>query len=239
MIRTLACLLVTAAAYASTPALAQTNTAGNASCPRGETPLRITGLCPSAAAEAFLSKPKSKAYREKGCRWVVNETAIGADVLLYLAQRCGNQTAALAFSGTAKAPLLTSRSAVFGEDVKLQGFPVDPSDSMRTINRVARAAIQDPTRARQCAAREDKDGQHILVDVSPQVARKLVPDGPTGGLCSDFGFSDDASHWRVFGGMAWYFRMGQDLWQSIDADNVILLQRKGSGSNMNGWSVKY
>ena len=231
-----------AKAVAAAPAqpVAQSNAAGGASCPRGETPLPLTGLCPGAAQAAFLAKPKTPTYRDKACRWVVNETAMhGGEVLLYLAQRCGNQTATLALSGNPKAPRLVSRTEAFGEDVKMQGFPVDPRDDMRTIIQVARAAIKDPAKAKLCSAELQKDGQRIIVDMPLRQARKFIPDGPTGGLCGDFGFNDDGSHWRVFGGMAWYFQLGQDLWQSIDTDNVILLRRDPAGGDMNGWRVKY
>jgi hypothetical protein len=227
---------------AGTPAAAPSvaTPAGNSACPRGETPLRVTGLCPSAAQEGFLSKPKTPAYREKGCRWVVNETAMpGNEALLYLAQRCGNETASLALSGNAKAPMLIARTKTFGEDVKMSGYPVDPNDSKRTINQIARAAIQEPNKARLCAATEQKDGQRIVVAMPPGEARKFIPDGPTGGLCGAFGQNDDASHWRVFGGMAWYFQLGQDMWQSIDTDNVAVLRRYPSGGGMNGWRLKY
>jgi hypothetical protein len=227
------------AAPVATPNPASQNPAGSASCPRGEAPLRVTGLCPAEAAEAFLSQPKTKAYREKNCRWVVNETAMpGNEVLLYLAQRCGNQTATLALSGDPRAPELVSRTSTFGDDVKLRGFPVDPADSNRTINRIARAAIQDPGRARQCAAQEDSNGR-IVVNLPARVLKQLAEQGPTGGECGEFGASDDASHWRVFGGMAWYINLGQDAWQSIDTDNITLLQRAPRGDGLNGWRVKY
>lgn len=219
---------------AATPAPAR-----NASCPRGETPLRITGLCPAEAAEAFLAQPSTEAYKEKGCRWVVNETAMpGNDVLLYLAQRCGNETATLELSGNSRAPVLVSRTSTFGEDVKMRGFPVDPADSDRTINRIARAAIQDPGRARQCAAQDEANGR-VVVNLPARVIKQMAAQGPTGGACGEFGASDDASHWRVFGGMAWYINLGQDAWHSIDTDNVNVLQRDQIGDGLKGWRVRY
>jgi hypothetical protein len=110
---------------------------------------------------------------------------------------------------------------------------------MRTINQVARAAIQEPDKARLCAAKEQKDGRQIVVEMPQRDARRYIPDGPTGGLCGKFGANDDNSHWRVFGGMAWHFQLGQDAWQSIDTENVVLLRRDPSGGGLKGWAVKY
>ena len=211
-----------------------------AACPKGERPLPETGLCPGEAAEAFLrSTSATKDSLPQGCTWVVGETRVVNDVLLYRAMKCGNQIGKLDYAGGAHAATLTSRSV--GDQaasVKITMFAGDPSDPHAAINRHARAAINDPRQRRACYAQEDGQGG-VKVDLDPKTVARLSKDGPRDGECGPFGQRDDASHWQTFGGHAWFVEMSQDAWFGIDVRGMNLLEPDKRGDGLKGWRVKY
>lgn len=236
------CKVVTAALVAAIALVAVGHDRAQAqgACPRGEQRLPETGLCPTEAIDAFLSKALiRRAELHQGCTYWVNETNMAGDVLLYGALKCGNWIAKLDYAPGAKPAKLTSRMRDGSQDVEITVLKADKSDPNATINSFARGAIKDPNRRRQCLAQENPNvSGAIIFDLDPKTAARLRKGDPSGGECGPYGDNNGPNHWRSFGGNVWYFGI-TDSEHSFDPAHMTLLQRDARGGGLKGWRVKY
>ena len=221
------------------PAMPRPAGSGGA-CPRGETPLPVTGLCPTEAREAFLSMSDPEGYRlQPGCRWVVNETAFAGtdEAVMYLATECKGKTAELDFSAHNRGFEMNSSAG----DVKITGITVDAADPDKSVQRFARQAIEDKQRRRECTLQMADHGDSYNLDLPPAEVKRLSAEGPYGWECGPYGTRDDASHWRIFGGYGWHFEVGQDAYVSVAPESLRLIYfvDDGNSDSLDGWRIKY
>lgn len=229
---------------ASTP---PQQSAPSGSCPGGEKPLAVTGLCPADAAKAFLPKLKLKKAKQlfQGCHDWINETEIaGGDVVLYGAIRCKGWVAALEYEGGASSASLTSKTQDgSASDVTVTLINAEPN-GMAAINRFSGEALSESLRkenkksSHKCSARKANVSPGFIFAVDVKTAERLEKNEPMASinLCGPFGERDDPSHWRIFGGFAWHFSLTQDAESTVDSINIVLLERDGNAPK--GWKIR-
>ncbi len=96
-----------------------------------------------------------------------------------------------------------------------------------------RDGIKNKAQRARCVVRPAKEqgwpGDAIVVDDPTVKGRKgELRDA----VCGDYGYTPDgAAFWRILGDFAWYFDLGQDVWQ-VDPGSFTVV--KASGSQPNG-----
>lgn len=210
-----------------------------ASCPDDGARLPITGIC-AGRAVAYLNVADGDAPQApEGCRWAVQETRFGEDVLLYRAAQCDGRNTRLAYVAGAQLAELIYDSAAYGDpDNVMKGQVVvrvtsaDATDKTAALLRVVRDAIDNPGEKAGCSVRNARiDGwprDALVVDVSAAEADKAPKDEPRS-ACGPYGLNEDeASYWRVFQGYSWFFQLGQDALQ-IDPGSFTLMRKGPDG----------
>jgi len=234
-------VLAGCAATDSPEAAVPAGATASASCSNGETPLPVSGLCPSDA-EALIHDADVGYYRSgltelTDCTWAVNETAFpGGDVLLYRAASCDGTTAKLGFAfgnHTSDLYVETAALGVAGEDV-LVGFVAtsDADDPTANLLFQAREALEaegaDPAYVARCEVRTPADRPDAYVVDVPDPAPS--PDGPRSD-CGPLGYTDESlSFWRVAYGFSWFFELGQDAYHEIDPGSLTLVAQGADGA---------
>lgn len=204
---------------------------GASSCPDDGPRLAGSGLCQGRAVN-YLNLAGPEQDLQPGCEWVVNETALpGGDYLLYLAAKCGPHTSKLELSaGAQMADLNLSVSALSDGSPGWSVAKVFAAGGGRPEDEIlmrAQQAMHDPADHRKCEARklppqDNLGGDAYVVGYKPQFQSALPADGPAL-ECGDYGLGDSTSFWRVFGGFAWFFDMGQDAWWDFDPASLTVL----------------
>jgi hypothetical protein len=211
-------------------------TVGDRDCPDDGPRLPGSGLCQGRAVNYLTdTDPEAELYRPD-CQWVVNETPMpGGEYLLYLAAKCGGVTSTLELSaGAHMATLSVVKSAMLDPSVLADGgmevakvFSTDGGSPEASIFQRASAGM-DATEAAKCeVTKVDPEYGYppdaYVVDYKPAFKAKLPTDEPPDWSCGDYGVHDSATFWRVFGGFAWYFDLGQDAWVDFQPGSLTLL----------------
>jgi hypothetical protein len=211
-----------------------------AACPDDGPRLPETGICVGRAL-AYLDTPEGarEPVLPDNCEWVVNETMMADEALLYRAARCGEVTTKLsAAPGAHQAEVTRETSAVFGEaddHVLLHLFTSaapDPQfalrDSMSELPVAERAACE----IRQAGI--EGWPTDALVIAPTAAARARMPQNEPIAACGPFGVDEDsARYWRIKQGYAWFYDLGQEE-PDFDPASITVLQRAADGS----WQVK-
>ncbi len=235
-----------AATSAATSALgANTIPAASNTCP-DKARLAHTGLCQAQAGEYLGASKLTAEGLPPGCDWVPNDASFGdgSEAILYMAVRCKGRVTQLEVRGGARSASIGHlASGLFeGEipedDEAARVFTIEPgTDAKARILGLARETTQDKKEAAGCAVRSGKadgypDGS-LVVDISAayRKANKIAPtpDGELGeAYCGDYGYIPDATrYWRVHGGYAWLFELGQDM-PDFDAASMLLMRKDAS-----------
>lgn len=230
-------LLLCALAGCSQPAAKPAATAP-AACPDQSAKLPGTGLCQKDAAALLAFAEGERPPAPSGCDWVVNETEMaGGDYLLYRAARCKGKVTQLAYAGGAQMAELTYAVSAMTNDadkgrkaVRIAG--AEPGDRNAYILNVARAAMKNKAEAARCQVRLAKfpnwPADALVVDVSAADAAKAPKDEPRT-ACGPYGLDEDSqTFWRVFGGLSWFFELGQDDLE-IDPGSFTLVHQEDNG----------
>lgn len=201
-------------------------------CPDDGPRLPGTGICQGRAIN-YLENISTDIPLLSGCDWVVNEAALpGGDYLLYRAAQCGTLTTTLAFWGDAtSANLVITKSATSkgepGGNVA-RVFALTHASPQEDILKHALKELHDPADADKCYVRKPRPESGFprgayLVDYTPEFREKL-PESEANWVCGNFGLNDDnLTFWRVFGGSAWFFDMGQGAWWDFDPGSLMVL----------------
>lgn len=201
-------------------------------CPDDGPRLAGSGICQGRAIN-YMDNITDDSTLQTGCDWVVNEAPLpGGGYILYRATRCGDHTSTLALWGGAKAAnLVLTRSAMSnGEPGGTIARVFAMTDASPEENILMRALdeLDDPADVDKCHVRKPgPDGRFpadaYLVDYTPEFRKNLPQDEPNW-VCGNLGLKDDSmAFWRVTGGFAWYFDMGQDAWWDIDPASLTVL----------------
>lgn len=206
----------------------------NSDCPDDGPRLAGSGACRGRAVNYLNIVDGVAPDLMDGCEWVVNETLMpGGDYLFYLAASCGPVVSQLEFVADAKfAELGVARSAMNGGKpggkIVLVG-PAGGEDPYKDILLLAQDAMADKAVAARCIVRpalEPSIADELVVDFNLAETEKNTGDGPRY-PCGPFGYDDEEwTFWRVFGGYAWFFDFGQDIYQDIDPRSLTIVKRE-------------
>lgn len=231
------------------------DTGGNGVSDNDTGKLPGTGLThEQAAALIGGEKPSQEAFFDpyKDCKWAVNETPFptldGPGYLLYYVPECKGRKSLLDYTGGAHYSELTVVDSAFAayseEPFTPPGYPLvriaDPGEGDVRANLLVRvrSEMEDSAMQPKCGILPtDYTGlpaDHIVIGLMPEHRNDkpeyLEPYGAVG-LCGPFGENDGVSFWRIFQRRAWFFNLGQDAWQDIDAASLTLVTSDGAG----GW----
>lgn len=232
---------------AAAPA-AQTTPVASAACPDNGPRLKHTGLCQAQAGEYLGASKFTVEGLPEGCDWVPNDASFGdgSEAILYMAIRCKGRVTQLDVRGGAQSASIGHVvSGLFEGEVPADQevarvFTVDGgADGKARILDLARQNAEDKKEAAGCEVRDGKadgypDGS-LVVDLSAayRKANKIPPTAEGDQLestCGLFGFSGDSTrYWRVHGGYAWLFELGQDT-PDFDAASMLLMRKDASGA---------
>lgn len=198
-------------------------------CPSDGPRLPGSGLCRGRAVN-YLSHLNEKRDLMEGCEWIVNETPLpGGDYLLYLATKCEGNITTLELSAGAHAASLIMLNADGSPGWEVaRVFHADADTPEENVMQRASSGIPDPEELKKCMVRAFKPGSGypantFQVDYKPEYQSELLTDEPNQ-VCGEFGRTDDsAEFWRVFGGYAMHFDMGQDAWWGFDPFTLTVL----------------
>lgn len=215
------------------------NIANNSDCPDDGARLAISGICQGRAVH-YLNNPTPNmpfSPDHQHCQWRVNETAMpGDEVLLYLAAQCGQQLAALAFSGGAHhAELSLVKGPYFQTPLIVATLFSFDGDLKQSILQHAKSAVEDEATFKDCHVVDyvGLQGGYQVDNLSPSAAKLIEQDGPRT-ACGPLGLDQDSpNYWKVAQGFTWYLQPEIDAYQSIDLGSMVLVHQDAEGN----WQV--
>lgn len=205
-----------------------------------------TGLCVGRSVN-YLDPARldTKEGLPDGCSWEMNETLLpGDEALLYQALSCKGKKTELEFRGGAKTATLGVRQSGFFETVRAEYEPVrilslfEVADPKARILAFAREGIENPEESAACEVSALEDGapsDAFVVDANADYkAKKKLVEGPGPGqgyaVCGPYGYSSDANqYWRITGGYAFFFDLGQDL-PDFNPNSLTVIRKGADGS---------
>lgn len=206
-----------------------------APCPDDGPRLAITQLCSGRVVNYVDPAIGLATETPADCTWNFTETATPDpdEAIVFRALECKGVMTALEFHGGAhSAALGYTKSALFG-DTALTVEPVrlflsDAADPQKVIRDLLEGV---PTTERtKCDVRPvgidgwPSDALALQYDAAE---RKKLPADEPATMCGEFGRDEDtASFWRITGGYAMFFALGQET-PDIDAGSFMVF-RKGS-----------
>lgn len=191
-----------------------------APCPDDGARLPVTQICAGRAINYLDPGATLISETPQDCTWGFTETPFpgGEEVLVYRSLTCKGVETRLDFHGGAKSAALGyAASAFYGDQTEgvepVRIFVSDPADPQKVIRDLFEG-IPEPERAR-CQIRPLKNGYNpsdaLVIEYSEAERAKEPTDEPIS-MCGEFGRDEDAaSYWRIFGGYAWFFSLGQDM----------------------------
>lgn len=207
-----------------------------------------TGLCIGRSANYI--DPARLAPSDglpEGCTWEMNETMLpGDEALLYQALSCNGKKTEFDFRGGAHTATLGVKQSGFYDTVPEDHEPVrivslfEVTDAKARILDFAREGIENAEEAAACEVRPVGDGapdDAFAVDASAAYKTKMgLTEGPElgdgYGACGPYGYLSDANqYWRITGGYAFFFDLGQDT-PDFNPDSLTVM-KKGEDGNWN------
>lgn len=208
-----------------------------APCPDDGVRLPVSGIC-AGRASAYLD-PSVELISEApdGCDWVFTETPfpLGDEALVYRALTCKGVTTALEFHGGARSAALGYTTSAFNagdvseiEPVRI--FVSDPADPQKVIRDLFEGIpVEERGRCEITPLNLAGYPADALVIQYSAAERAKEPQDEPIHMCGDFGFDEDsASYWRIFGGYAWFFSLGQDV-PDFDPASFMLFRKGADG----------
>jgi hypothetical protein len=211
-------------------------------CAAGEKPLPLSGLCQAQAAALLLDPGGASAAAMEGCQWVIRETPVADDLLLYRTLRCGETETTLAFDvGNHMSELRYASRVQNGAITDADGKPLllakvfagHPDGRARALFE-ARDGVEDKAAAKSCDLRppwrEGYPADALIVDIARTPADLERDDAAP--ACGPYGYSPMAeifAFWRTHQGFAWYMELGTDVWD-VDPSSLTLIHRSDAGA---------
>lgn len=211
-----------------------------APCPDDGPRLPITGICAGRAINYVDPEIGLMTETPDGCAWGFTETPMPGDneAIVHRVLTCKGVTTTFEFSaGAHSASLSYTRSALFGEPVAgedpiepVRIFISDPADPQKVIRDLVENA-PEAERAKCSVQPTNLQGwpkDSLALQFSAAERAKLSQDEPIT-MCGPFGRDEDsAAYWRIFGGYAWFFSLGQDI-PDIDPGSFMLFRKGADG----------
>lgn len=181
----------------------------------------------------------------EGCQWEMNETLLpGDEALLYQALACKGKKTELEFRGGAKTSVLGVRKSSFFENVPEDYEPVrivtlfEVTDPQARILDFAREGIENAEESAACETRPrggDAPADAYVVDANAayKAKHKLVEGSDPGegySICGPYGFTSDSKRfWRITGGYAFFFDLGQDV-ADFNPNSLTVIRKGADGT---------
>lgn len=212
--------------------------AGESACPDDGARLPVTGICAGRASAYLDPSVELIADTPDGCTWGFTELPfpLGDEALVYRALSCNGVTTALQFHGGARSAALGyAASALYAPDLPdsepVRIFVSDPADPQKVLRDLFEG-IPEAERAR-CQIRpltlSGAPADALVIEYSDAERAREPMDEPIT-MCGEFGRDEDAaSFWRIFGGYAWFFSLGQDI-TDFDPNSFMMFRKAADGS---------
>lgn len=206
-----------------------------APCPDDGPRLPATLICAGRAINYLDPGATLISDTPDDCTWGFTETVFpgGDEVLVYRALTCkGVETKLELRAGARSAALGYASSAFYGDQTEgvepIRLFVSDPADPQKVIRDLFEG-IPAAERAR-CQIRplnsQGNPSDALVIEYSDAERAKEPTDEPIS-MCGEFGRDEDAAtYWRIFGGYAWFFSLGQDITDFDPATFMVF--RKGA-----------
>lgn len=212
-----------------------------APCPDDGPRFAVTGLCTGRISNYLDPAIGLISETPDGCDWSFTEMAFPGEeeALIYRALTCKGVATRLELHGGAhSAALGYAASALFGEQAlavePVRLFVSDPADPQKVIRDLFEG-IPAAERAKcsiQPLGVQGEPSDALVIQYSEADRSKLPMDEPIT-MCGEFGRDEDsASFWRVFGGYAWFFQLGQDT-PDFDPGSFMVFKKDAAGA----WNI--
>lgn len=237
-----AALLLAACGAPTTPATeeaaAPATTASAEPCPDDGPRFAVTGLCTGRISNYLDPAIGLISEMPDGCDWTYTEMPFPTndEALIYRSLTCKGVTTTLEFHGGARSVELGYKtSALFEVPADaidpVRFFVADPADPQKAIRDLFEGIPADERP--KCEIRrinlEGWPADALAIAYSDAERARLPTDEPIA-MCGEFGRDEDsASYWRVFGGYAWFFSMGQDA-QDFDPGSFMIFRKDAAGA---------
>jgi hypothetical protein len=218
---------------APAPAAAETS-----SCPDDGPRFAVTGLCTGRISNYLDPAIGLLSETPDGCQWNFTEMAFpgNEEALIYRALTCKGVATTLELHGGAhSATLGYTASALYGEQAAsvepVRLFVSEPADPQKAIRDLFEG-IPAAERANCEIAPYGVQGEpaDALVIQYTEAERKKHPTDEPIAMCGEFGRDEDsASYWRIAGGYAWFFQMGQDT-PDFDPGSFMIFRKDAAGA---------
>lgn len=237
-----AALLLAACGAPTTPATEETaapaTIASAEPCPDDGPRFAVTGLCTGRISNYLDPAIGLISETPDGCDWTYTEMPFSTndEALIYRSLTCKGVTTTLEFHGGARSVELGYKtSALFEVPADaidpVRFFVADPAAPQKAIRDLFEGIPADERP--KCEIRkinlEGWPADALAIAYSDAERARLPTDEPIA-MCGEFGRDEDsASYWRVFGGYAWFFNMGQDA-QDFDPGSFMIFRKDAAGA---------
>lgn len=212
-----------------------------APCPDDGPRLTVTGICAGRAINYVDPAIGLATETPDGCTWGFNETPLpsGDEAIVYRVLSCKGVTTAFEFGAGAHSAALTyTTSALYGGQIPgdepiepVRIFMVEPSDPQKVIRDLVENA-PEAERAKCSVQAANAPGwpKDALVMQFSAADRAKLPMNEPVSMCGPYGRDEDAAtFWRIFGGYAWFFSLGQDT-PDFDPGSFMLFRLGADGA---------
>ena len=212
-----------------------------APCPDDGPRLPVTGICAGRAINYVDPEIGLVNETPDGCSWGFTETPMpsGDEAIVHRVLTCKDVTTTFEFGAGAHSAALTyTASALYGGQVlgdepiePIRIFMVEPSDPQKVIRDLVENA-PEAERAKCSVQAANAPGwpkDALVMQFSAADRAKLPMDEPVS-MCGPYGRDEDAAtFWRIFGGYAWFFSLGQDT-PDFDPGSFMLFRKGADGA---------
>ena len=212
-----------------------------APCPDDGPRLPVTGICAGRAINYVDPEIGLATETPEGCTWGFTETPLpnGDEAIVYRVLTCKGVTTAFEFGAGAHSAALTyTASALYGDQVvgdepiePVRIFMVEPADPQKVIRDLVENA-PEAERAKCSVQPANASGwpKDALVMQFSEADRAALPMDEPVSMCGPYGRDEDAvTFWRIFGGYAWFFSLGQDT-PDFDPGSFMLFTKGADGA---------
>jgi hypothetical protein len=212
-----------------------------APCPDDGPRLPVTGICAGRAVNYVNPEIGLATETPEGCTWGFTETPLpsGDEAIVYRVLACKGVTTAFEFGAGAHSAALTYTASALQGDQAVGDAPIepvrifmaDPADPQKVIRDLVENA-PEAERAKCSVQAANAPGwpkDALVMQFTEAERAALSMDEPVS-MCGPYGRDEDATaFWRIFGGYAWFFSLGQDT-PDFDPGSFMLFTKGADGT---------
>lgn len=209
-----------------------------APCPDDGPRFAVTGLCTGRISNYLDPAIGLISETPTDCQWNFTEMAFPSDdeALIYRALTCKGVATQLELHGGARSAALGYVTSAFYGDQAVDVEPVrlfvsDPVDPQKAIRDLIEGVPVDE-RAKchvEPLGAPGAPADALVIQYNATDRAKLPMDEPVS-MCGEFGRDEDAAtYWRILGGYAWFFSLGQDT-PDFDPGSFMIFKKDATGA---------